>query len=441
MSRCSRLLACVLWIPLTSVPVFADDGDEPVPQEMFRFMEQPEPDYGWKSLNRRQSELGTVHSLELVSQKWQGIVWKHALTVYDPPKVEHPGHMLLFITGGRIGRMPGESDHALGLALAHQCRARVATLHQVPNQPLMGDRYEDDLITETWLKYLETGDPTWPLLFPMVKSAVKAMDALEEFARKEWQAEVKHFITTGASKRGWTSWLTPVVDERVVATAPMVIDVLNFPEQMKNQKATWGKYSVQIDDYTSKGLVRPSGEPETPRERRLWRMMDPFNYREKLTLPKLLIVGTNDPYWVVDAMNLYWDDLAGPKYALQVPNAGHGLNGGRDGALRTLAVFVRHAASGQEFPRIDWQVTNSKQQMALTVESDPAPQAVRLWHATAEKRDFRESTWTAQELSGEGSRRSGQIALPEAGHLALFGELRFTAFETPYSLTTLVFVH
>lgn len=410
-----------------------------LPASIYKYAALPDPVFGWKVISEKEIPgVGKVTELELTSQTWQSIVWKHVLMVYEPAKIDHAEHMLLFVTGGSHGRKPSEGDQLGQLQLAMLCRAPVATLHQVPNQPLFGDRVEDDLITETWLKYLETGDDTWPLLFPMVKSAVRAMDALQQFSVEKRERQVKSFVITGASKRGWTSWLTPVVDKRIIATAPIVIDVLNFPEQMKQQKETWGVYSEQIADYTSKGLVKEDGIPKGEREQALWAMMDPYTYRETLTLPKLMIVGTNDRYWIVNAMNIYWKDLVGPRYALHVPNAGHNLKGGQDKALATLAVFFRHAARGESMPQVEWQASQVAEGVKLDVRSKPAANSIHLWTATSDTQDFRESTWTSQKLDAKEGSAVGIAPVPAGKQLATFIEFRFDDDGTPFSLTTLV---
>lgn len=412
---------------------------EEIPDAISRYVKREEPAFRWNVVQKHETPDGNVHQLHLVSQTWQNIVWEHALLVYEPEQVLFPNHMLLMVTGGRNGRTPKPEDMALGLALAKLCGARIATLHQVPNQPLFGDHVEDDLITETWLRYLETGDESWPLLFPMVKSAVQAMTALQAFSKEQWKQEVKGFVITGASKRGWTSWLTPVVEPRVIATAPIVIDTLNFPVQMRYQLETWGKYSEQIEDYTSKGLIKQDGEPKTPREEELWRMMDPFTYREQLTLPKLIINGANDRYWVVDAVKNYWPDLKGPKHILTVPNAGHGLDGGKEAALTTLGVFFRHSVLGQLLPQLEWDYTAERDIRQLAVKPSVRPQEARLWTASSDSKDFRESRWNHEPLKEQSEKFVGRITKANGNNVAAFGELKFEYQGLRYSLTTRVF--
>ncbi|WP_437226294.1 PhoPQ-activated pathogenicity-related family protein [Planctomicrobium sp. SH661] len=441
--RCSGLLlawSCLISQLAAQELIKATVPESPPPQ-LKGYMEQADPEFSWTLKETIPTPLGNVYRLHLVSQKWQGIVWEHALMVYEPTEVVHPDKMLLFVTGGSVGKEPNPKEFPLGLQLAKYCGARVAMLHHVPNQPLLEGRKEDDLISETWLKYLQTGDPTWPLLFPMVKSAVRAMDALQAFSKEQLDQPVSSFVITGASKRGWTSWLAAAADSRIIGTAPMVIDVLNFPEQMKHQKETWGFYSEQISDYTRKGLVHESGIPVDGREGELWRMMDPFTYRREIKIPKLLIVGANDRYWAVDAMSLYWSELSGSTSQLRIPNAGHNLDDGADGrdlGLQTLAAFFHHVVEGKTLPELKWTLTKENGTLGVSMTCPQEPKKALLWSCTSSSQDFRDSKWTAKNLSADSGSYTGQFQRPDGQHAAVFGTMVFQYGPLEYALTTLV---
>lgn len=407
-------------------------------QEIARFISSPDENYQWTHLKSTLRPEGTIHELRLTSQVWKNTTWEHAVEVYEPKVIQHQSSALLFVTGGSEPSAPADPEIQRGLGLASQCGAPVVMLHQVPNQPLLGGRKEDDLISETWLRYLETGDPSWPLLFPMVKSAVRAMDMVEDFSVKILKNPIHQFLITGASKRGWTSWLTPVVDDRVIGTAPIVIDILDFKKQMSHQLDTWGSFSLQIQDYTRKGLVKRPGESESAREMRLRTMMDPFSYRNQLTLPKLLIVGTNDPYWTVDAMNLYWDQLQGQKLISQHANAGHGLEGSQQEAMRTLAVFFNLVVSKKELPKIHWETQASEESIEMQISSDLLATSAQIWHASSDDGDFRDEDWSSQPAVKSETGWTGKIQTQSTGQQAIFGEIFFSYQGEPWSLTTLV---
>ncbi|RIK76097.1 MAG: phenylacetic acid degradation protein [Planctomycetota bacterium] len=436
------LCAAVSLVFARSLP--AKESPVATPTALQEYVAAKDASFGYKLLATDRLDGCAVHKVELTSQTWQDITWKHALYVYVPENVRYEDTVLLFITGGKIGGQPGEGDIATGVKLAQRAEMPVAFLHQVPNQPLLGDRVEDDLITETFLRYLETRDATWPLLFPMVKSAVKAMDAIQQLGRERYGVSVRQFVVTGGSKRGWTTWLTAVADPRVAGIAPIVIDTLNFAPQMKHQLECWGEYSEQIADYTSKGLVEVmEKQPEIP----LWRWVDPYTYRDKLKLPKLIINGTNDRYWTVDALSLYWDGLTGEKRIRYVPNAGHGLDGGREGALITLAAFAQHVAEGRPMPELDWKFEETGEELRLTIDGSPTPDSVRLWVARSDTRDFREAQWTATELKrreagGDGGEHAddyvGAVEKPDQGYIAVFGEATFSDGPFEYNMSTLL---
>jgi PhoPQ-activated pathogenicity-related protein len=390
--------------------------------------------FAWTADDTQDPPQGALHELSLTSQVWQGIAWKHQLRIFEPAKYATKDTVLLFITGGDNNTPPGPGDAAMGFALARACGARCAMLRQVPNQPLLEGKSEDALIAETFVRYLDTQDEDWPLLFPMVKSAVRAMDAVQEWAKREGQPAVTRFVVTGASKRGWTTWLTAAVDRRVVAIAPMVIDTLNMRAQKAHALEVWGKQSDQINDYTRRGLTE---KYDTELGHRLWMMVDPYAYRDRLTMPKLLINGTNDRYWTLDALNIYWDDLKGPKSVVYLPNAGHGLQEHRAYALDGIGALFRHVAAGRPWPRLSWKHSDTADgRLRLEVESSPAPETAQLWVATAPTRDFREARWNPTPLRIDGPSIVGEVARPASGFVAIFGDLGYAGDGIRYHLST-----
>ncbi len=397
------------------------------------YVKKPDPAYNWQQESNHTTPAGSVHNLKLTSQVWQGITWKHDLRIYEPPEVAYPDTVLLFITGGSSDNRPKEDDHKQAFGLTRLCGARVAVLPQIPNQPLLDGKSEDELIAETFVRYLQTQDENWPLLFPMVKSAVRAMDAVQAWAKERGKPPVTRFVVTGASKRGWTTWLTGAVDDRVVAIAPIVIVMLNLSKQGPNQLKVWGQYSEQIHDYVERGLMEKA---QTPEGAKLWKMVDPFSYRDRLTKPKFLINGTNDRYWTLDALDLYWEGLKGPKYLVELPNAGHGLEANRDWALNGLGAFFRHVVTNRPLPQVSWNFADGgKSDSAFTIHAVPAPRSARIWTARSQTRDFRESHWDSSPLdAGESITR--HIAPPASGRLAAFGELEYEIDGIPYHLTT-----
>lgn len=445
MRGCWLLMSIVLVVSFALRSIVAKEAvvaDPPpatqaVPTALKDYVTASDDSYGYKVIGSEKVDGCTVHKLALTSQTWHDIPWQHALNIYVPDNVQHKQTVLLFITGGRIGGTPSMDDMKLGASLARTAAMPVAYLHQVPNQPLLGDKVEDDLISETFLRYVDSRDATWPLLFPMVKSATAAMTAIQDFGKKTYDVDVDQFVVTGGSKRGWTSWLTAAADDRVAGVAPIVIDTLNLPAQMKYQLESWGEYSEQIADYTSKGLVEVmQNRPEIP----LWKWVDPYTYRSELKLPKLLINGTNDRYWTVDALNQYWDGLVGEKHVRYVPNAGHGLDGGREGALVTLAAFAQHVAEGKPLPKLEWEHSDDGGELRLQISSTPRPESVRMWVARSDTKDFRNATWEATELAADddsdGDEYVGVVERPKTGHIALFGEATYKQGALPYNLST-----
>jgi PhoPQ-activated pathogenicity-related protein len=454
------------WRALTSLcqtnptSAWLDTGATNSPQRFYRslqltpldvYVARPDTNYGYTLLKTLPGVGQTTFVLELRSQVWlttnevDRTLWKHWLIIVEPTGVTNP-QSLLFISGGsNPGSVPTKGDTNLTLIALHT-KTVVSELKMVPNEPLRfagetTNRTEDEIIAYTWDKFLRTGDARWPARLPMTKAAVRAMDTVTAFcgSAQGGGVNVRSFVVAGASKRGWTTWTTAAVDQRVAAIIPLVIDILNVQTSMVHHYSAYGFWAEAIQDYTNSFIPDWFG---TPQMAALMDIVDPYAYRRRLTMPKFIINDTGDQFFLPDSSQFYFDDLLGVKYLRYVPNTDHSL-GGSD-AYQTIEACYQAVLAQAPLPQFSWTLQTSN---SIRVVAGGSPTAVTLWSATnAVARDFRLETigkaWKDTALTNQGSGvYVGTVPVPAQGWTGFFVELTYPGSAgLPYKFTTHVYV-
>jgi len=417
-----------------------------------RYVKKPDPTYAYSVVNKIPGEGYTMYVVDLTSQTWRKpsevdrTVWKHWLTIIKPDRVEHnTGY--LFITGGSTTDKAPAKANAQYVDIALTTHSVAAELQDIPNEPLTFTdspiaRKEDAIIAYTWIKFMETGDETWPLRLPMTKAAVRAMDTITSVMAtpEAGNVKVEKFVVSGGSKRGWTTWTTAAVDPRVSAIVPASIDLLNLEPSFEHHWKVYGFWAPAVQDYVESGVMDWTG---TPQYKALLAEVEPYSYRDRLTMPKYLVQAAGDQFFLPDSSRFYFDDLKGEKYLRYVPNTDHSLKGSdaRESMLAFYDAFLR----GAPRPKFTWSFEKNGD---IRVTAKDKPSAVKLWQATnPEHRDFRLETLGAKY---EGSALQDQgdgvyvahVPAPEKGWTAYFVELTFpSGGKYPFKFTTAVRVN
>jgi PhoPQ-activated pathogenicity-related protein len=412
-----------------------------------KYVATPDPNYSFHLVNRIAGQGQTTFILEMTSQAWLTTnevdrpLWKHWVIIVKPDQVTS-SKSLLFISGGaNDGRQPKGADGNM-LQMALDTKSVVSELKMVPNQPLVfaGEtegRTEDSLIAYTWDKFLRTGDGKWPARLPMTKAAVRAMDTVTAFCASDEAGKVKvdGFVVAGGSKRGWTTWTTAAVDKRVVAIVPCVIDVLNMQASMHHHYAAYGFWAPAVGNYTAFRIMDWDG---TPQYQALLKIEEPYQYRQRLTMPKFIVNACGDQFFLPDSSQFYFNDLPGVKYLRYVPNADHSLKG--SDAYQTLEACYHAVLYNVALPQFSWTLP---QDGSIHVTAKDKPTTVKLWHATnPDARDFRVESfgrqWESSDLADQGGGSYvAKVQEPAKGWTALMVELTFpSGCPAPFKFTT-----
>src|SRR6185312_16870278 len=111
-----RLIAILLLgTVISSICYSSADAKPPaadgVPTALQDYVAAKDDAYNWKLVKNDRSDGFLTYDVELTSQVWEGITWKHALTVFIPLNhLRHRDTVLLFIMGGSTGGKPSADD-------------------------------------------------------------------------------------------------------------------------------------------------------------------------------------------------------------------------------------------------------------------------------------------------------------------------------------------
>lgn len=387
-------------------PLFASAAPKPLstgPTALDRYVAKKDDVYGWTMVSAVSTFVHggvgyTTYVLNLTSQTWRSAAevkepnWKHWLTIVVPDNAV-AGKALLYLDGGSVNDAAPTKASDRSLKLAVEAGGISAELHGVPNQPLhftdnpAKGRSEDDLIAYSRVRNIETKDDEWLVRLAMVKSGVRAMDAIQEFLATEvgGRRKVDQFIISGGSKRGWTAWLVAAVDPRVIAAMPVVIDALNSEVITKHQFEAYGVFGEAVGDYVNHGLFPHA--IGTPGYQHALAIEDPWQYRDRprMKMPKYEINASGDQFFLPDNSQFYYKDLPEEKRIRYVPNARHNL--GESDAQESMSAFFYAILHDLPRPRYSWV---KKRDGTLVVTPIDKPATVTLWQATnPNARDFR----------------------------------------------------
>ncbi|HID16389.1 MAG TPA: hypothetical protein EYP16_06285, partial [Candidatus Atribacteria bacterium] len=311
----------------------------------------------------------------------------------------------------------------------------VSTIYDIPNQPLFDGLREDALVAYTFEKFIKTGNKDWIIFFPMVHSIKKAMDYLSSYFSHYLGVKIEGFILSGASKRGWVTYLVAQDDTRVKGIIPLSFDNVNFRKTIPHQLEQWGKYSPDLFDYEKNGILDMLN---TPIGKKLLSYVDPWYIRKKIKIPKLIIVGTNDNYWTIDAASFYFDKLWGPEYIYYMPNRGHSL-GWDAKVFSSIKRFILSVVKRYRLPSFKMTYTYSKEEdkVYFRIKSTKVrPSGASIWYATSYTKDFRKAVFREKPLFFSKSQKEffGWLWLPEMRFMAFYPELKYSKGNSSFYL-------
>jgi len=383
------------------------------------YVNRPEPVFTWNDTGARVRPLifgGMGYVINVTSLSWlntsivsgdNGAVWSHQVVVVVP-KVLKTNTSIIYLTGDCSNpSLPKPDDEELLVVAraAEKAGAIGVVVHQIPNCPLVfasdpaqRRRGEDALIAWSWRDFLNdpSRSPERLVRLPMVKAAYQCMRAVEEFTRKEGLGSPDGWVVSGASKRGWTTWMVGAAYAgcpscpKVAGLAPLVPIVPDIHAEVHRQWKSYNGFTFAFKDYVDAGII---AQIDSDAFEELGQIVDPKYYAQRLAaLPKVVVDSSDDEFMQFDWTEIWRSAFEENTRLLIAPNSEHSLATGLPSLVPTLAATVASIAQGVPLPSFTSTHDNTTGGIRVTLPAGSPFTKVVLRHAetlSKTRRDFR----------------------------------------------------
>ncbi|CAI5503951.1 unnamed protein product, partial [Closterium sp. Naga37s-1] len=107
---------------------------------------------------------------------------------------------------------------------------------------------------------------------------------------------------------------------RVVGMVAYGFDLLDFGRNFQHLHDSLGAWPVILKFYATFNVT---SQLQSPQFQRLTEDTDPYYFRERLTMPKLLVSAANDEVLALDDTYIWWNDMPEPKLLKIMANSEH----------------------------------------------------------------------------------------------------------------------
>merc|ERR1712035_102619 len=107
-------------------------------------------------------------------------------------------------------------------------------------------------------------------------------------------------------------------------------------------------------------------------------LIDPYAYRKRLTMPKMVVSSTGDEFFMPDDTHMFWDDLPEPKYFRLVANAEHSTSLSSLSAPHfafSFRQFVLATFKNYPYPKFSWRRWDNPEEKRVESSLSPRHQS------------------------------------------------------------------